>query len=175
MHHAFAVVTAPSGTPVRHRKTADYRSGTRHAGARNQHSLGRPQRRCAARLAGPGQGCILRQGPRCNRAHGFCYPSLNRRGGDKPPRPECAPTRHDALLDHLSAVELVLVVRVYAQRRYLGRERKRTLTEMVVAWEIYAPHYIPLPHPNWRNNFSEIKPLVRRRHNPDATRTCRTP
>ena len=75
----------------------------------------------------------------------------------------------------LSAVELVLVVRVYAQRRYLGRERKRTLTEMVVAWEIYAPHYIPLPHPNWRNNFSEIKPLVRRRHNADATRTCRTP
>ena len=45
----------------------------------------------------------------------------------------------------LSAVELALVVRVYAQRRYLGRERKRTLTEMVVAWEIYAPHYIPLP------------------------------
>ena len=23
---------------------------------------------------------------------GFCYPSLNRRGGDKPPRLECAPT-----------------------------------------------------------------------------------
>ena len=31
---------------------------------------------------------------------GFCYPSLNRRDGDEPPRPECAPTRHDALLDH---------------------------------------------------------------------------
>ena len=106
---------------------------------------------------------------------GFCYPSVNRRGADKPPRPEWAPPWHDALLDHLSAVKLVLMVRVYAQRRYLGRERKRTLTGMVVAWEIYAPHYIPLPHPNWRNNFSEIKPLVRRRHNADATRTCRTP
>ena len=31
---------------------------------------------------------------------GFCYPSLNRRDGDEPPRPECAPTRHDALLDY---------------------------------------------------------------------------
>ena len=106
---------------------------------------------------------------------GFCYPGVDPRGGDKPPRPECATAWHHALLDHMSAVEVVLLVGMYAQRRYLGRDRKRTLTEMVVAWEIYAPHYIPLPHPNWRNNFSEIKPLVRRRHNADATRTYRTP
>jgi len=90
---------------------------------------------------------------------GFCYPSVNRRGGDKPPRPECAPTWHDALLDHLSTVELMLVVRVYAQRRYLGRERKHTLAEMGVAWKSYAPHYFPLPHPNWRNNFWRNKTL----------------
>jgi uracil-DNA glycosylase len=83
---------------------------------------------------------------------GFCYPGRNPRGGDLPPRPECAPLWHPRLLPALGAVELVLLVGLYSQARYLGERRKRTLTETVQAWRDYAPRFLPLPHPSWRNN-----------------------
>lgn len=83
---------------------------------------------------------------------GFCYPGRNPRGGDLPPRPECAPLWHPRLLPALGAVELVLLVGLYSQARYLGEKRKRTLTETVQAWRDYAPRFLPLPHPSWRNN-----------------------
>ncbi len=82
---------------------------------------------------------------------GFCYPGVDPRGGDKPPRPECADAWHEQLLEHLPNVELVLLVGMYAQARYLGKQRKRTLTETVAAWQEYGPSYMPLPHPSWRN------------------------
>lgn len=82
---------------------------------------------------------------------GFCYPGTDPRGGDNPPRPECADTWHDALLGQLPAVEFTLLVGMYAQARYLGNNRKRTLTETVAAWRNYGPHHLPLPHPSWRN------------------------
>ncbi len=81
---------------------------------------------------------------------GFCYPGRDSRGGDNPPRPECAPLWHPPLLAALPAVELTLLVGLYAQRRYLGA-RRRNLTETVRAWAEYAPEYLPLPHPSWRN------------------------
>ena len=37
---------------------------------------------------------------------GFCYPGRDPRGGDNPPRPECAPLWHPPLLAALPAVEL---------------------------------------------------------------------
>ena len=52
---------------------------------------------------------------------GFCYPGRLRNGGDAPPRPECAPLWHEALLRHLPQLELILLVGGYAQRRYLGK------------------------------------------------------
>jgi uracil-DNA glycosylase len=82
---------------------------------------------------------------------GFCYPGVDPRGGDNPPRPECAPAWHDALLAELPAVELTLLVGMYAQARYLGKNRKRTLTDTVAAWRDYGPRDLPLPHPSWRN------------------------
>ena len=82
---------------------------------------------------------------------GFCYPGRNPRGGDEPPRPECAPLWHPPLLAALPGVELTLLVGLYAQARYLGPRRKATLTETVRAWRDYAPAYLPLPHPSWRN------------------------
>ena len=48
-------------------------------------------------------------------------------------------------------MELTLLVGLYAQRRYLDTRRRRTLTETVRAWAEYAPEYLPLPHPSWRN------------------------
>ncbi len=82
---------------------------------------------------------------------GFCYPGVDRNGGDKPPRPECAPLWHDRLLALMPGIELTLLVGMYAQRRYLGRGRRRTLTETVRDWRHYLPDYLPLPHPSWRN------------------------
>ncbi len=82
---------------------------------------------------------------------GFCYPGVDPRGGDNPPRPECAAAWHDALLEQLPKIELTLLVGMYAQAHYLGPARKRTLTETVAAWRDYAPDYLPLPHPSWRN------------------------
>lgn len=82
---------------------------------------------------------------------GFCYPGVDPRGGDKPPRPECAGAWHAALLSLLPQVELTLLVGMYAQARYLGKNKKRTLTDTVAAWREYGPNFLPLPHPSWRN------------------------
>ena len=82
---------------------------------------------------------------------GFCYPGVDARGGDKPPRPECAPLWHPPLLAALPKVKLTLLVGQYAQKHYLGKERKTSLTETVRHWKNYGPNYLPLPHPSWRN------------------------
>jgi uracil-DNA glycosylase len=81
---------------------------------------------------------------------GFCYPGRLPRGGDAPPRPECAPTWHPRLVPLLPNIELTLLVGGYAQAYYLGRRRARTLTETVRNWRDYGPDYLPTPHPSWR-------------------------
>lgn len=81
---------------------------------------------------------------------GFCYPGRLERGGDKPPRPECAPLWHARLLALLPAIELTLVVGQYAQAHYLDERRGKTLTETVSRWRDFAPAIIPTPHPSWR-------------------------
>lgn len=82
---------------------------------------------------------------------GFCYPGVDARGGDKPPRPECAPAWHERLMAELPAVSVTLLVGQYAQARYLGKARAPTLTETVQRWRDFAPKTWPLPHPSWRN------------------------
>jgi uracil-DNA glycosylase len=82
---------------------------------------------------------------------GFCYPGREPKGGDKPPRPECAPLWHPPLRAALEDIGLTLLVGLYAQRRYLGSRRKASLTETVRAWRDYLPEELPLPHPSWRN------------------------
>jgi len=82
---------------------------------------------------------------------GFCYPGRDKNGGDKPPRPECAPRWHPGVLDALPKLKLTLLVGMYAQKFYLGNKRRRTMTETVRAWRDYVPDYLPLPHPSWRN------------------------
>jgi len=103
---------------------------------------------------------------------GFCYPGRDRRGGDLPPRPECASTWHDRLLNELPYIELTLLVGSHAQKRYLGSRARSNLTETVHAWKDYLPGFIPTPHPSWRtiawvrNNpwfADEILPELRRR------------
>lgn len=83
---------------------------------------------------------------------GFCYPGRGK-SGDLPPPPICAETWHPPLLDALSQRRLVLLVGQYAQARYLGARRKKTLTETVRAFEEVGPEFFPLPHPSWRSRI----------------------
>lgn len=83
---------------------------------------------------------------------GFCFPGLDAKGGDLPPRNECAPLWQDKLTDALNGVELTLLIGQYAQKKYLGKRMQRNLTETVRHWRDYGPDIIPLPHPSWRNN-----------------------
>lgn len=88
---------------------------------------------------------------------GFCFPGLDDKGGDLPPRRECAPHWREKIFAHLGNVELILIIGQYAQAWHLGKKRRKTLTETVSAWREYAeeslnPKILPLPHPSWRNN-----------------------
>jgi len=103
---------------------------------------------------------------------GFCYPGRDANGGDRPPRPECAPLWHARILAELTSVELTLLVGSYAIDYYLGAEAKRSMTATVEAWRDYAPRFLPLPHPSWRTTLFEkrnpwfekkLLPALRRR------------
>ena len=88
---------------------------------------------------------------------GFCFPGLDAKGGDLPPRRECAPLWRARIFEHLTKVELILTIGQYAQAWHLGSERKASLTETVRNWREYAegsvnPKTLPLPHPSWQNN-----------------------
>lgn len=82
----------------------------------------------------------------------FCYPGSGK-GGDLPPRPECAPLWHPSLRAALPRIELTLLIGQYAQAYYLGNRRKANLTETVRAWREYLPEFLPLPHPSPRNQL----------------------
>lgn len=88
---------------------------------------------------------------------GFCYPGANPKGGDNPPRPECAPRWHPPLRAALKNVELTLLVGQYAQRWYLRDRMKKTMTETVRAFTEYLPDYLPTPHPSWRTTHWQKK------------------
>jgi uracil-DNA glycosylase len=83
---------------------------------------------------------------------GFCYPGRDAKGGDLPPRPECAPLWHPRLLPHLAAVELTLLVGSYAINYYLGRQK---MGPAIQRWRDFLPAYFVLPHPSWRTTFWE--------------------
>ena len=87
---------------------------------------------------------------------GFCFPGLDTKGGDLPPRRECAPAWRQPLMDLMSQIDLILAVGGYAQIWHMGKKRSASLTEMVAGWRKglageTRPHIIPLPHPSWRN------------------------
>lgn len=83
---------------------------------------------------------------------GLCFPGLDDKGGDLPPRTECAPLWQARLRSALPHVRLTLLVGQYAQRFHLGPKRYKTLTETVRHADEYGPEFLPLPHPSWRNN-----------------------
>ena len=83
---------------------------------------------------------------------GFCFPGYDANGGDLPPRKECAVAWQEKLFAALPKFKLTLLVGQYSFDWHLHGGAKRNVTETVKAWREYAPRYIPLPHPSWRNN-----------------------
>lgn len=103
---------------------------------------------------------------------GFCFPGLDESGGDLPPRKECAAHWREQVFAQLPELKLILLVGSYAQAWHLKGQLKATMTQTVRAWRDYAPKFLPLPHPSWRNNAwikknpwfeAELVPHLRRR------------
>jgi uracil-DNA glycosylase len=81
---------------------------------------------------------------------GFCYPGKGK-SGDLPPRKECAPLWHDAILGLLPHDRLTLLVGSYAQAYYMPQDAGLSLAQRVAAFTSYLPRFFPLPHPSWRS------------------------
>jgi len=87
---------------------------------------------------------------------GFCFPGQDAKGGDLPPRRECAPAWRAPLLAAMPQVELVLAIGRYAQAWHMPEARRWSLSHTVEAWRAVfdaprTPRVLPLPHPSWRN------------------------
>ena len=89
-------------------------------------------------------------------AMGFCFPGQDSKGGDLPPRRECAPAWRTPLMALMPQIELVLAIGKYAQAWHMPHARGLSLADTVARWrETFdrqqTPRIIPLPHPSWRN------------------------
>ena len=102
---------------------------------------------------------------------GFCYPG-KAKGGDKPPRPECAPLWHERVWRELPKDRLTLLVGAHAQRAYLPETGSETMAARILRWRAFLPACLPLPHPAWRAALfmrdhpwfeAELLPELRRR------------
>lgn len=83
---------------------------------------------------------------------GLCYPGRGR-GGDLPPRAECAPRWHAPLRAQLPELQLTLLIGRHAQQYYLGRNAG-TVSDVVQRYQAYlADGWLPLPHPSPRNRL----------------------
>jgi uracil-DNA glycosylase len=88
---------------------------------------------------------------------GFCFPGLDAKGGDLPPRRECALEWRARIFAAMPQIELLLAVGQYAQKWHLGGKTGSNLTATVADWRAIlgsdaSPAVLPLPHPSWRNN-----------------------
>jgi len=100
---------------------------------------------------------------------GLCYPGRLPKGGDAPPRAECAPLWHPRIVPLLGNVRLRLLVGGYAVRLVLGRDV--ALEGAVSGFARHLPRHFPLPHPSWRTRVwaarnpwfeAEVLPALKR-------------
>jgi hypothetical protein len=104
----------------------------------------------------------------------FVFPVSMPRGGDLPPRRECAPAWRPSLMKELKSVELIVCLGLHAQRWHMGDAARKSLSETVANWREglkLSPPVFPLPHPSWRNNAwlkanpwfeTDLLPVLRR-------------
>ncbi|MDQ1080030.1 uracil-DNA glycosylase family protein [Pseudoroseomonas cervicalis] len=85
---------------------------------------------------------------------GLCYPGRLPRGGDAPPRPECAPLWQPRLGPPMTGIRLTLLLGRYAIAGRLGAAAARDLGATVQGFRAHLPAKIfPLPHPSWRTKL----------------------
>ncbi|WP_408887530.1 uracil-DNA glycosylase family protein [Teichococcus aestuarii] len=91
---------------------------------------------------------------------GLCYPGRLPRGGDAPPRPECAPLWHPRLIPPMRQVRLTLLVGAHAVRAVLGRAAASRFGETVRDQAALRPRGLAvLPHPSWRTKvWADARP-----------------
>ncbi len=82
---------------------------------------------------------------------GFCFPGTGK-GGDLPPRSECAPAWRKPILASLVSIELTLIIGRYAIDWHLPEYSGHTVTAAVQSWTNVWPSQLILPHPSPRNN-----------------------
>ena len=80
---------------------------------------------------------------------GFCYPGTGK-GGDLPPRRECARTWRSPLLEHLGKLRVTVLLGRYAIEWHLP-EHRGSLASAVMRWKEFAPSLFLAPHPSPRN------------------------
>lgn len=83
---------------------------------------------------------------------GMCYPGRLPKGGDCPPRRECAPLWRERVLALMPDIRLTLLVGSYAQNHVLGPGK---VEDRVRHYRDYLPRFFPLPHPSWRTGAWE--------------------
>ena len=86
---------------------------------------------------------------------GFCFPGLDPKGSDLPPRPECAPAWRVALLNEMPQLSLILCLGGHAMRWHMGAAFGGSVDAAVTNWRqglALDPPVIALPHPSWRNS-----------------------
>lgn len=60
-------------------------------------------------------------------------------------------------MGEMQKIQLVLLIGQYAQNYYLGKEKKKNLTETVRSYQDYLPKFFPLVHPSPRNRIWQMK------------------
>ncbi len=80
---------------------------------------------------------------------GFCFPGTSK-GGDLPPRRECADAWRQPLLDCLKSVRVTILLGRHALAWHLP-EAQGSVSEVVGAWRDHAPRVFVAPHPSPRN------------------------
>lgn len=86
---------------------------------------------------------------------GFCFPGLDAKGADLPPRRECAPAWRETLMQHLDKAELVICLGAHAMRWHMGPLYDGKVDTTARRWreglKLPTPA-LALPHPSWRNS-----------------------
>ena len=77
----------------------------------------------------------------------FYYPG-KAKTGDLPPRKFIAQEYHEKFLKLMPNIKLTLLVGKYSIDYYLGKKKKKNLTETVESYQEYLPDYFPIVHPS---------------------------
>lgn len=106
---------------------------------------------------------------------GFCFPGHDAKGGDRPPRRECAPAWRSQITAALPVLRLVVCLGAYAMAWHMRAAYGGNVDFAVRNWRAALqldPPVIPLPHPSWRNAawlnrnpwfLTDVIPVLRRR------------